>query len=493
MLHTAGFENYRGCGGDPQRTSIQDYDHRKPPDGSTGLHRRYKTEICRHFSKGFCKLGQSCNFAHGDLELAPGVGRAGSSLSRERSRDRGSSALSDKRRRVTAASSYMVFHIDELEMPKRPEVQPAASDREVYVDPMPDKEFLDSCLNAFGDVEGVFHITDSSAGGKYKRGYVRFKEHAAAKRCVEAEFGTWSESERVLASAKCRRPDSSVSAYPDNVIALFVGHGGGDIRKLEQECRVSRLHLRGPDAVRLDKRFPPLQNVHFVAEGEDLDPKRIKATLQRRLAEIHETMQDRGRRDRREDRAKDGGRGFPDSTAQQHLPIVSASPCGFPAAPLHHVEDGSQPPPPAHYVDPAAAWYPWGPPPPAAYAAAWGFLPHPPPEAAYWQWMQQGPQQGPAEDGSHEQERHRRRKRHHRRRRRSRSRSRCRDRGGSRSRSRRGGGRDRRAPSSSSGSSLPRGVSSPTKAAAQEAGADSRQPKEAVAHPDGPSACSDDE
>jgi len=33
-----------------------------------------KTLLCRHFAKGFCQLGMSCNFAHGDAELgAPAV------------------------------------------------------------------------------------------------------------------------------------------------------------------------------------------------------------------------------------------------------------------------------------------------------------------------------------------------------------------------------------------------------------------------------------
>jgi len=45
-----------------------------------------KTELCRHYARGYCQLGSSCNFAHGDEELRPRgeheVRRAGDNVGR---------------------------------------------------------------------------------------------------------------------------------------------------------------------------------------------------------------------------------------------------------------------------------------------------------------------------------------------------------------------------------------------------------------------------
>lgn len=34
-------------------------------DTTTTEHPKYKSRICRHWLRGFCKLGNDCNFAHG--------------------------------------------------------------------------------------------------------------------------------------------------------------------------------------------------------------------------------------------------------------------------------------------------------------------------------------------------------------------------------------------------------------------------------------------
>lgn len=30
---------------------------------------RYKTRVCKHYKKGFCRYGKTCKFAHGTREL----------------------------------------------------------------------------------------------------------------------------------------------------------------------------------------------------------------------------------------------------------------------------------------------------------------------------------------------------------------------------------------------------------------------------------------
>ena len=36
---------------------------------TTPRHRNYKTQLCRHFLRGFCQRGSECDFAHGSHEL----------------------------------------------------------------------------------------------------------------------------------------------------------------------------------------------------------------------------------------------------------------------------------------------------------------------------------------------------------------------------------------------------------------------------------------
>ena len=59
------------------RTKKQIFCHRC---GEAGHYRnecfRFKTRICRHFEKGFCRDGSQCPFAHGESEIRnPGIPR----------------------------------------------------------------------------------------------------------------------------------------------------------------------------------------------------------------------------------------------------------------------------------------------------------------------------------------------------------------------------------------------------------------------------------
>mmetsp|Transcript_42552 Transcript_42552/g.121737 ORF Transcript_42552/g.121737 Transcript_42552/m.121737 type:complete len:623 (+) Transcript_42552:55-1923(+) len=224
--------------------------------------------------------------------------RGGTDRNRERELDR-------EREREREKPVPLVLHIDEVPMPRRPEVDPASTDREIYVDPLPDEDLMDTCVNAFGQSEEIYRLPVAGAN----RGYIRFRDHDAAKRAVEAAFGTWSESERTLSSQRSRRSmDGTISTYPDSIIARLVGTGGESIRKLKEECGVNWLHLRGEDLGHSDHKFSGSQRVHFIAEGDEASFQKLREILEKRLADIHDGIRDRlekegeGRRFERDDR-----------------------------------------------------------------------------------------------------------------------------------------------------------------------------------------------
>ncbi len=73
-----------------------------------------------------------------------------------------------------------IIHIDELKMTNRPDVEPAPTDTEIFADPLPDEDLMDTCLNAFGSTEEIYVLPSGP-----RRGYVKFMEHGAASRAVQ--------------------------------------------------------------------------------------------------------------------------------------------------------------------------------------------------------------------------------------------------------------------------------------------------------------------
>ena len=78
-----------------------------------------------------------------------------------------------------------IIHIDELKMTNRPDVEPAPTDTEIFADPLPEEDLMDTCLNAFGSTEEIYVLPSGP-----RRGYVKFTEHAAASRAVQAQRNT---------------------------------------------------------------------------------------------------------------------------------------------------------------------------------------------------------------------------------------------------------------------------------------------------------------
>ena len=67
-------------------------------------------------------------------------------------------------------------------MTNRPDVEPAPTDTEIFADPLPEEDLMDTCLNAFGSTEEIYVLPSGP-----RRGYVKFTEHGAAARAVQVQ------------------------------------------------------------------------------------------------------------------------------------------------------------------------------------------------------------------------------------------------------------------------------------------------------------------
>ncbi|CAJ1342194.1 unnamed protein product [Effrenium voratum] len=105
--------------------------------------------------------------------------------------------------------------LDELKLPKRPEIKVEAEDREVFMKGLPIKDFteeqLRQWLEGFGTIEEVSLLRDADRKLSAK-GYVRFASHRHAESCIQAQaseqdaeegdvIAWWSESERAMRNA----------------------------------------------------------------------------------------------------------------------------------------------------------------------------------------------------------------------------------------------------------------------------------------------------
>ncbi|CAE7559676.1 NAB2, partial [Symbiodinium necroappetens] len=210
-------------------------------------------EMCQDYRMDRCTRGDRCKFSHGEDDSDEKKARLEKERrrreeraeredrdrdrrrdrrrSRSRSRHRRSRSRDRDRDRAPRKGKIHIIHIDELKMPNRPDVEPAPTDVELFVDPLPDEDLMDTCLNAFGPTEDIYVLPIPGP----RKGYVKFREHGDAVCAVEAAFGTWSESERVLSSQRSKKNDGTVATYPDSIIARLVGSRGDAIKKLQEE------------------------------------------------------------------------------------------------------------------------------------------------------------------------------------------------------------------------------------------------------------------
>jgi len=287
---------------------------------------------------------------------------------RDRESDRRGSRRDDRGYKVKDREDIVCLHIDELAMPVRPKLEPINTDVEVWVDPLPDDAELKEWLGSFGEEEEVFRVPDPETQEPGDRGYVKFKEHEAAVRCVQSGSGTWSESERTITS-QARNNQRRHSAYPESMVALILGPKGDTIRAIKDELGASMLALRGEGLGENDRMSS--QRVHFVCKGSSETIGKLQPILEKAIAALHEEMQvkidkgevrnrpnrDNGRRRSRSGRRRPRSRSRSDPRGWRPPGMDGPPPMG-----------GAWGPPPPGWPQPPPGWLPpppgWGPPPP---------------------------------------------------------------------------------------------------------------------------------
>jgi len=202
-------------------------------------------------------------------------------------------------------TSRATFFIDQLAMNRRPlEAAPSEEDRELFVKNLPlqdmNRQQLQEYFEGYGEVEDLHLITDNYTGEPNGEGYVRFKLHENALRCVEALTpeneaeegnhltGWWSESERAL--------QRKSNCYRFNLIAELVGKDGIALDKLKSEAQIKGMWLLAESLQQKDRHAPPrsARQLHFVARcTEDVQATNFRELLERSLEEAHGRISDR--------------------------------------------------------------------------------------------------------------------------------------------------------------------------------------------------------
>jgi len=306
---------------------------------------KYRTSICKYWrDKGFCRCGDSCNYAHGEAELRRARAAAGQPTSSADADPSAAGAASAASPRVIlppqlaqiddmehkmwqqqAAQAHVdgdpvdcmfgwhckrvgcslrhpqdgrsngvqvqsgaqpfaependfILHLDELPMPRRPQVLPSPVDREVFVDPFPfegGSSNLREFLSSFGAIEEVFQLRGQD------RGYVSFAAHEAAAACVAASTGAWSESERAVGAWPSRLAGAA-RAYPHSLVAYITGKDGARLQQIMDSTGVGGLRFwTGQQEASASWR------VHFTGKATASQMQAVVPKLEELLAEAH--------------------------------------------------------------------------------------------------------------------------------------------------------------------------------------------------------------
>jgi len=308
------------------------------------------------------------------------------------------------RQRIRAWSNgdfYVSFFIDQLHLSHRPTSNPGPEDRELFVKNLPlqdmNRQQLQDYFEGFGQVEDLHLISDPFTNEDTSEGYVRFRLHSDAARCIEALSpaqggpdadtselcGQWSESERAL--------QRKSSCYAFSLIVDLVGADGENLKSLKEECKVKDLWVMAESLTQKDREAPAPsgKQLHVVARCSDQSQVQLlRQCLERALGSMHQRIVKRERRKRRkaEDaaagiqrpkKAAGGGKDVPGPPASAP-PAPGATPPpgavwpptnGQAAPPAPHSAPGAgggwHPPPHAPWVPPPGAppGYYWPPPP----------------------------------------------------------------------------------------------------------------------------------
>lgn len=220
-------------------------------------------------------------------------------------------------------SFHVSFFLDQLSMNRRPEdVEPGPEDKELFVRNLPlqdmNRQQLQEYFEGFGEIEDLYLVRDTFSGEATGEGYVRFRQHGDAVRCIEALTpdpegdtgeaeatdlaGAWSESERAL--------QRKANCYRFSLLAELVGADGSGLERLKTESNVESLWLMADSLQQRDRSAPPPsgRQMHFVARCTDESQvETLRECLERAVDEVHGKIGDRiEKRERKEQAIADG-------------------------------------------------------------------------------------------------------------------------------------------------------------------------------------------
>eukprot|EP00929_Paragymnodinium_shiwhaense_P083160 TRINITY_DN4419_c0_g1_i1.p1 TRINITY_DN4419_c0_g1~~TRINITY_DN4419_c0_g1_i1.p1 ORF type:complete len:829 (-),score=224.90 TRINITY_DN4419_c0_g1_i1:77-2563(-) len=271
---------------------------------------------------------------------------------------------------------YAGIFIDQLAFSRRPcEASPGGEDRELFVRNLPLQEMnqdkMREYFEGFGEVEDMRLLKDTFSDELLGEGYVRFKSHKDARRCMDALtpedeevnakdlVGQWSESERALQRKN--------NVYRFNLIAELVGQDGTGLAKLKQEAKLQALWVLAESLKQKDRHSPePVgRQLQFVGRFTDeAHVQLLKELLEKALEEAHSRISERlVRRKKKEKPAGEAGGALNGKAAPGATPwsAPAAGTWSTPAPPgAWSLAPGAPPPASA----PPSAWFGAGPPAP---------------------------------------------------------------------------------------------------------------------------------
>ncbi|CAJ1457331.1 unnamed protein product [Effrenium voratum] len=216
-------------------------------------------------------------------------------------------------------SFHVSIFIDQLTLGRRPlEVQPGPEDRELYVRNLPlhdmSRQQLREYFEGFGEVDSLDLVMDTFSLEPTNEGYVRFKHHRDALRCIEALTptdpdeadptdlqGSWSESERVLQRKN--------NCYRFNLVAELVGADGSGLERMKAEAKLKGLWILGETLQLKDRTAPRAsgRQLHFVGRCvEEPNVRLFRDLLERELEAIHKKISSRLEKRKQKEALADG-------------------------------------------------------------------------------------------------------------------------------------------------------------------------------------------
>merc|ERR1719401_358627 len=192
---------------------------------------------------------------------------------------------------------------------------PGSEDRELFVRNLPlqdmDPQQLREYFEGFGEVEDLHLMQDPFTLEPATEGYVRFRHHRDALRCIEALTptdsndadpmdltGTWSESERAM--------QRKANCYRFNLVAELVGADGSGLERLKIEAGLKGLWVLAESLQQKDRSAPPAWGRQLQFVGRFVDEAHVqlfRELLERALEETHIKISDRIEKRRKKEAA----------------------------------------------------------------------------------------------------------------------------------------------------------------------------------------------